>query len=225
MNISYNNESKRNIQDMDVRNSSSGQIAQYAFMLNNLPFEQTEDNIMPKLPPPALSISTNAHEQEFVWRVSSTKDSQGDDVKFTLHQKVEVDYGICYSITSPIGHGPKYNLEEHVETVSNSSTIELIPPCRIPMGVMKITNMNKGQYITQIAIAKKGEQPKVTSKGSLAYGKSFESYVDVGKYDVTFKMGSTSQNAKIYTLDYDYAEIVQDETLELFSDFDFIRKE
>ena len=92
------------------------------------------------------------------------------------------------------------------------------------MGLLKITNKNKGQYITQVAIAKQGEEPKIVSTGSFAYGKSFQIYVDVGKYDVEFKMGSTSKNVKTYTLDYDCAEIAQDETLELFSDYDFIQK-
>ena len=223
-NIAYNNESKRNIQDMDVRNSSTGQTAQYAFTLNNLPSSNSEDGFIPKLPPPPLSISTNTYAQEFIWRVPSTKDFQGDDVKFTLHQKVEIDYGVCYSLTSPLGRGPRYDLEEYVETVRDSSTIEFIPPCRIPMGLLKITNKNKGQYITQVAIAKQGEEPKIVSTGSFAYGKSFQIYVDVGKYDVEFKMGSTSKNVKTYTLDYDCAEIAQDETLELFSDYDFIQK-
>lgn len=223
-NIAYNNESKRNIQDMDVRNSSTGQTAQYAFTLNNLPSSNSEDGFIPKLPPPPLSISTNTYAQEFIWRVPSTKDFLGDDVKFTLHQKVEIDYGVCYSLTSPLGRGPRYDLEEYVETVRDSSTIEFIPPCRIPMGLLKITNKNKGQYITQVAIAKQGEEPKIVSTGSFAYGKSFQIYVDVGKYDVEFKMGSTSKNVKTYTLDYDCAEIAQDETLELFSDYDFIQK-
>ena len=223
-NIAYNNEAKRNIQDMDVRNSSTGQTAQYAFTLNNLPSSNTESRYTPKLPPPPLSISTNTYAQEFIWRVPSTKDFQGDDVKFTLHQKVEIDYGVCYSLTSPLGRGPRYDLEEYVETVRDSSAIEFIPPCRIPMGMLKITNKNKGQYIKDITIAKEGEEPKVLSKGSFAYGKSFQIYVDVGKYDVEFKMGSTSKNVKTYTLDHDFAEIAQDETLELFSDYDFIQK-
>ena len=91
-------------------------------------------------------------------------------------------------------------------------------------GMLKITNKNKGQYIKDIAISKKGEEPKVLSKGSLAYGKSFKTYINVGEYNVEFKMGSTSKNVKTYTLDHDCAKIVQDETLELFSDYDFIRK-
>ena len=223
-NIAYNNEAKRNIQDMDVRNTSSDEIAKYAFTLNNLPSSNTESRYTPKLPPPPLSISTNTYAQEFIWRVPSTKDFQGDDVKFTLHQKVEIDYGVCYSLTSPLGRGPRYDLEEYVETVRDSSAIEFIPPCRIPMGMWKITNTNKGQYIKDITIAKEGEEPKVLSKGSFAYGKSFQIYVDVGKYDVEFKMGSTSKNVKTYTLDHDFAEIAQDETLELFSDYDFIQK-
>lgn len=223
-NIAYNNETKRNIQDMDVRNTSSDEIAKYAFTLNNLPSSNTESRYTPKLPPPPLSISTNTYAQEFIWRVPSTKDFQGDDVKFTLHQKVEIDYGVCYSLTSPLGRGPRYDLEEYVETVRDSSAIEFIPPCRIPMGMLKITNKNKGQYIKDITIAKEGEEPKVLSKGSFAYGKSFQIYVDVGKYDVEFKMGSTSKNVKTYTLDHDFAEIAQDETLELFSDYDFIQK-
>lgn len=223
-NIAYNNEAKRNIQDMDVRNTSSDEIAKYAFTLNNLPSSNTESRYTPKLPPPPLSISTNTYAQEFIWRVPSTKDFQGDDVKFTLHQKVEIDYGVCYSLTSPLGRGPRYDLEEYVETVRDSSAIEFIPPCRIPMGMLKITNKNKGQYIKDITIAKEGEEPKVLSKGSFAYGKSFQIYVDVGKYDVEFKMGSTSKNVKTYTLDHDFAEIAQDETLELFSDYDFIQK-
>lgn len=223
-NIAYKNEAKRNIQDMDVRNTSSDEIAKYAFTLNNLPSSNTESRYTPKLPPPPLSISTNTYAQEFIWRVPSTKDFQGDDVKFTLHQKVEIDYGVCYSLTSPLGRGPRYDLEEYVETVRDSSAIEFIPPCRIPMGMLKITNKNKGQYIKDIAIAKEGEEPKVLSKGSFAYGKSFQIYVDVGKYDVEFKMGSTSKNVKTYTLDHDFAEIAQDETLELFSDYDFIQK-
>ena len=223
-NIAYNNEAKRNIQDMDVRNTSSDEIAKYAFTLNNLPSSNTESRYTPKLPPPPLSISTNTYAQEFIWRVPSTKDFQGDDVKFTLHQKVEIDYGVCYSLTSPLGRGPRYDLEEYVETVRDSSAIEFIPPCRIPMGMLKITNKNKGQYIKDITIAKEGEEPKVLSKGSFAYGKSFQIYVDVGKYDVEFKMGSTSKNVKTYTLDHDCAEIAQDETLELFSDYDFIQK-
>ena len=90
------------------------------------------------------------------------------------------------------------------------------------MGTLKITNQNKGQYVTQIAIAKKGQQPQVVSKGSVAYGKSFEIFLDVGQYDVTFKMGTTSKNVKTYKLGYDFAEISKDEVLELFSDFDFI---
>lgn len=223
-NIAYKNEAKRNIQDMDVRNTSSDEIAKYAFTLNNLPSSNTESRYTPKLPPPPLSISTNTYAQEFIWRVPSTKDFQGDDVKFTLHQKVEIDYGVCYSLTSPLGRGPRYDLEEYVETVRDSSAIEFIPPCRIPMGMLKITNKNKGQYIKDITIAKDGEEPKVLSKGSFAYGKSFQIYVDVGKYDVEFKMGSTSKNVKTYTLDHDCAEIAQDETLELFSDYDFIQK-
>lgn len=223
-NIAYNNEAKRNIQDMDVRNTSSDEIAKYAFTLNNLPSSNTESRYTPKLPPPPLSISTNTYAQEFIWRVPSTKDFQGDDVKFTLHQKVEIDYGVCYSLTSPLGRGPRYDLEEYVETVRDSSAIEFIPPCRIPMGLLKITNKNKGQYITQVSIAKQGEEPKIVSTGSFAYGKSFQIYVDVGKYDVEFKMGSTSKNVKTYTLDHDFAEIAQDETLELFSDYDFIQK-
>lgn len=223
-NIAYNNEAKRNIQDMDVRNTSSDEIAKYAFTLNNLPSSNTESRYTPKLPPPPLSISTNTYAQEFIWRVPSTKDFQGDDVKFTLHQKVEIDYGVCYSLTSPLGRGPRYDLEEYVETVRDSSAIEFIPPCRIPMGMLKITNKNKGQYIKDITIAKEGEEPKVLSKGSFAYGKSFQIYVDVGKYDVEFKMGSTSKNVKTYTLDHDCAEMAQDETLELFSDYDFIQK-
>lgn len=222
--ISYHNKTKRNIQDMDVRNTSSDEIAKYAFTLNNLPSNNTESRYTPKLPPPPLSISTNTYAQEFIWRVPSTKDFQGDDVKFTLHQKVEIDYGVCYSLTSPLGRGPRYDLEEYVETVRDSSTIEFIPPCRIPMGLLKITNKNKGQYITQVAIAKQGEEPKIVSTGSFAYGKSFQIYVDVGKYDVEFKMGSTSKNVKTYTLDHDCIEIIQDETLELFSDYDFIQK-
>lgn len=223
-NIAYKNEAKRNIQDMDVRNTSSDEIAKYAFTLNNLPSSNTESRYTPKLPPPPLSISTNTYAQEFIWRVPSTKDFQGDDVKFTLHQKVEIDYGVCYSLTSHLGRGPRYDLEEYVETVRDSSAIEFIPPCRIPMGMLKITNKNKGQYIKDITIAKEGEEPKVLSKGSFAYGKSFQIYVDVGKYDVEFKMGSTSKNVKTYTLDHDCAEIAQDETLELFSDYDFIQK-
>lgn len=223
-NIAYKNEAKRNIQDMDVRNTSSDEIAKYAFTLNNLPSSNTESRYTPKLPPPPLTISTNTYAQEFIWRVPSTKDFQGDDVKFTLHQKVEIDYGVCYSLTSPLGRGPRYDLEEYVETVRDSSAIEFIPPCRIPMGMLKITNKNKGQYIKDITIAKEGEEPKVLSKGSFAYGKSFQIYVDVGKYDVEFKMGSTSKNVKTYTLDHDCAEIAQDETLELFSDYDFIQK-
>lgn len=223
-NIAYKNEAKRNIQDMDVRNTSSDEIAKYAFTLNNLPSSNTESRYTPKLPPPPLSISTNTYAQEFIWRVPSTKDFQGDDVKFTLHQKVEIDYGVCYSLTSPLGRGPRYDLEEYVETVRDSSAIEFIPPCRIPMGMLKITNKNKGQYIKDIAISKKGEEPKVLSKGSLAYGKSFKTYINVGEYNVEFKMGSTSKNVKTYTLDHDCAKIVQDETLELFSDYDFIRK-
>lgn len=223
-NIAYKNEAKRNIQDMDVRNTSSDEIAKYAFTLNNLPSSNTESRYTPKLPPPPLSISTNTYAQEFIWRVPSTKDFQGDDVKFTLHQKVEIDYGVCYSLTSPLGRGPRYDLEEYVETVRDSSAIEFIPPCRIPMGMLKITNKNKGQYIKDIAIAKEGEEPKVLSKGSFAYGKSFETYINVGEYDVEFKMGSTSKNVKTYTLDHDCAEIAQDETLELFSDYDFIQK-
>ena len=223
-NIAYKNEAKRNIQDMDVRNTSSDEIAKYAFTLNNLPSSNTESRYTPKLPPPPLSISTNTYAQEFIWRVPSTKDFQGDDVKFTLHQKVEIDYGVCYSLSSPVGRGPRYDLEEYVETVRDSSAIEFIPPCRIPMGMLKITNKNKGQYIKDIAIAKEGEEPKVLSKGSFAYGKSFETYINVGEYDVEFKMGSTSKNVKTYTLDHDCAEIAQDETLELFSDYDFIQK-
>lgn len=223
-NIAYKNEAKRNIQDMDVRNTSSDEIAKYAFTLNNLPSSNTESRYTPKLPPPPLSISTNTYAQEFIWRVPSTKDFQGDDVKFTLHQKVEIDYGVCYSLTSPLGRGPRYDLEEYVETVRDSSAIEFIPPCRIPMGMLKITNKNKGQYIKDIAIAKEGEEPKVLSKGSFAYGKSFKTYINVGEYDVEFKMGSTSKNVKTYTLDHDCAEIAQDETLELFSDYDFIQK-
>lgn len=223
-NIAYNNETKRNIQDMDVRNSSTRQTAQYAFTLNNLPSSNSEDGFIPKLPPAPLSISTNTYAQEFIWRVPETKDFQGDDMAFTLYQYMEVDYGICYSLTSKQGLGPKYELEEYIETVKDSSSVKLNPPCRIPMGMLKITNKNKGQYIKDIAIAKKGEEPKVLSKGSLAYGKSFETYIDVGVYDVEFKMGSTSQNVKTYILDHDCIEIIQDETLELFSDYDFIQK-
>lgn len=223
-NIAYNNEAKRNIQDMDVRNSSTGQTAQYAFTLNNLPSSNSEDGFIPKLPPPPLSISTNTYAQEFIWRVPETKDGQGDNIAFTLYQYVEVDYGICYSLTSKQGLGPKYELEEYIETVKDVSSVKLNPPCRIPMGMLKITNKNKGQYIKDIAIAKKGEEPKVLSKGSFAYGKSFETYINVGEYDVEFKMGSTSKNVKTYTLDHDCAEIAQDETLELFSDYDFIQK-
>ena len=223
-NIAYKNEAKRNIQDMDVRNSSTGQTAQYAFTLNNLPSSNSEDGFRPKLPPPPLSISTNTYAQEFIWRVPETKDGQGDNTAFTLNQYVEVDYGICYSLTSQLGLGPRYELEEYIETVKDSSSVKLNPPCRIPMGMLKITNKNKGQYIKDITIAKEGEEPKVLSKGSFAYGKSFQIYVDVGKYDVEFKMGSTSKNVKTYTLDHDFAEIAQDETLELFSDYDFIQK-
>lgn len=222
--ISYDNEEIRNIQDMDVMNNSSIQTAQYAFKLNDLPPSKTEDGYIPKLPPPPLSITTNTYAQEFIWRVPDTKDFQGNDVKFTLHQKVEVEYGICYSLTSSRGSSRRDKLEEYVDIVSNSSTIELVPPCRIPMGLLKITNKNNGQYIKEITITKKGENPKVVSEGSLAYGSSFVVYVDVGKYDVKFKMGSTSKNTKTYTLVYDYAEIAQDETLELFSDYDFIPK-
>lgn len=223
-NIAYKNEAKRNIQDMDVRNTSTGQTAQYAFTLNNLPSSNSEDGFRPKLPPPPLSISTNTYAQEFIWRVPETKDGQGDNTAFTLNQYVEVDYGICYSLTSQLGLGPRYELEEYIETVKDSSSVKLNPPCRIPMGMLKITNKNKGQYIKDIAIAKEGEEPKVVSKGSLAYGKSFETYINVGEYDVEFKMGSTSKNVKTYTLDHDCAEIAQDETLELFSDYDFIQK-
>lgn len=223
-NVACNNEAKRNIQDMDVRNSSTRQIAQYAFTLNNLPPSKTEDSYTPKLPPPPLSISTNTYAQEFIWRVPETKDFQGEDVAFTLYQYVEIDYGICYSLTSPLGLGPKYDLEEYVETVKGFSSIKLNPPCRIPMGLLKITNKNKGQYIKEIAVAKEGEEPKVISKGSFGYGKSFSVYVDIGKYDIEFKMGSNSKDIKSYTLDYNFAEIEQDETLELFSDYDFIQK-
>lgn len=92
------------------------------------------------------------------------------------------------------------------------------------MDMLKIANKNRGRYIKEIAIAKKGEVSKVVSTGSFAYGKSFDVYVDVGKYDVEFKMGSNSKDIKTYTLDYDFAEIAQDETLELFSDYDFIPK-
>ena len=218
-NISYNNEAKRNIQDMDIRNSSSDQVAQYAFVLNNLPMYNTS-GLTPRLPPPALSVNTGSYFQEFIWRVPTTKDGQGDDTRFSLFQEIEIDYGVCYSVTHEDGHGA-IPLKEITRTVEHYSIIDLTPPCRIPMGTLKITNKNQGQYVTQIAVAKKGQQPQVVSKGSLAYGKSFEIYLDVGQYDVTFKMGTTSKNAKTYKLDYDFAEISQDETLELFSDFDF----
>lgn len=222
--FSYDNAVKRNIQDMDVRNSSTDRSPHYAFILNNLPTYETKNPYTPRVPPTPLSINTHSYFQEFVWRVPTTKDSQGDDVRFSLHQKVEIDYGICYSVThfdQTVGPDA-YKLEEYVETIRDSSVIDLIPPCRIPMGTLKITNQNKGQYVTQIAIAKKGQQPQVVSKGSVAYGKSFEIFLDVGQYDVTFKMGTTSKNVKTYKLGYDFAEISKDEVLELFSDFDFI---
>ena len=201
-----------------------------SFIQTTVPFEEylptyeTKNPYTPRVPPTPLSINTHSYFQEFVWRVPTTKDSQGDDVRFSLHQKVEIDYGICYSVThfdQTVGPDA-YMLEEYVETIRDSSVIDLIPPCRIPMGTLKITNQNKGQYVTQIAIAKKGQQPQVVSKGSVAYGKSFEIFLDVGQYDVTFKMGTTSKNVKTYKLGYDFAEINKDEVLELFSDFDFI---
>lgn len=227
--VSYSNEVKRNIQDMDVRNTSSDQAAHYAFALNNLPADKPETSYIPKLPPPSLSINTGTYFQEFIWRVPTTKDFQGDDVKFTLTQKVEIDYGICYSVTrsytqaEDAGVSLACELEEHVETVRDSSTIDLISPCRIPVGKLKITNKNNGQYVSQIAIAKNGGQPTVVSKGSIAFDKSFETYLNVGNYKVEFKMGKTSKEVKTYTLAYDVAEIAQDETLELFSDYDFVK--
>ena len=78
-------------------------------------------------------------------------------------------------------------------------------------------------YVTQIAITKEGEtQPRAISKGSFTYGKSFEADLDIGNYKVEFKMGRNLKDVKTYTLAYDVAEVAQDETLELFSDYDFI---
>lgn len=226
-NLSYDKSTQRNIQDMDVMNSSTDRSPIYAYKLNHLPASEPQDEgYKPKLPPPALSTSTGTYLQEFIWRVPSTKDSQGDDVRFTLEQTVEVDYGLCYSITSPLGKGPSYKLKEIVETITKSSVIDVKPPCRIPMGKLKVTNKNKGLYITQVAFTKEGEtKPRVVSKESFAYGKSFESYVDIGKYNVEFKMGKTLKDVNTYTIAGGQVEVCQNETLELFSDYDFIVKE
>lgn len=227
--ISCNSETIRNIEDMDVKNNSTDNAASYTFIINNLPIlgamldMGVRSGYQPLLPPPALSVSTNTYLQEFIWRVPSTRDSQGDDVSFTLVQTVEIDYGICHSLATDMDKSREYGLKEEIRTVHYSNKIDVIPPCRIPMGKMKITNRNKGLYVTQIAITKEGEtQPRAISKGSFTYGKSFEADLDIGNYKVEFKMGRNLKDVKTYTLAYDVAEVAQDETLELFSDYDFI---
>lgn len=224
--LSYDSNVERNIHDMDVRNSSTDNTPIYAFVLNKLPASDPQDGgYMPKLPPPALSVSSGTYMQEFIWRVPTTRDSQGDDVRFTIEQTVELDYGLCYSVRSPIGQGPRELLKEEVTTITKTSFIDVTPPCRIPMGKLKVTNKNKGQYITQVTFTKEGEtKPRAASKGSFAYGKSYEEYVDIGRYNVEFKMGKTLQDAKTYTIAGGQAEVCKDETLELFSDYDFMIK-
>ena len=221
----YNQQTIRNIQDMDIRNTSTSQIANYEFSLNNLPSVGHEFDLSPLLPAPPLSVNTGTYLQEFIWRVPSTKDFQGDDVRFALLQTVELEYGYCHSRwTFPRKiQAYTYKLRENVKTVSYSNIVDITPPCRIPMGKLKLPNRNKGLYVTKVTVTEEGgKEPLTISKGSLAYGKSFEIYVNTGKYKVEFMMGKNSRDAKKYTLIYDAAEVAKDETLELFSDYDFM---
>lgn len=223
-NIAYNNSAKRNKKDMDVINNSTQNIVDYEFRINKLPAENAhkEGVFEPELPPTGLSIADNQQTQDFIWYIADTKDGQGNDVKFKMKQKIELDYGVCFSVSSFVGKGPIDPLSEEIITLTHESEFDITPPNRTPMGKLKITNKNKKMFIKDVSFTRIGAaKPSARSRGSISFDKSYESYLDAGTYKVQFLMGHNSKDIKTYTLCDDSVRVNKNDDIELFSDFDF----
>ena len=102
---------------------------------------------------------------------------------------------------------------------------QVTPPNRIPTGLLKITNTNEGEYISDVVITnEKGEVEYTSSgKGSVAYDDSFLRYIPTGTYTVEFKMGANVQSTKTYVLS-EKITIRRGEEITLNSAFDFEEK-
>ena len=217
--VSFSNSESRTISDVEILNQSTNNSAKYEYKVNNLP-----SYVVSKIAisdPPLVSVSNATLFGSWIWRVPNTKD-RGTD-KFLIGTKPEITYGSCHFYTT----GADLVRSQHNVDFGKDDTryTAITPPNRVPTGLLRITNTNEGEYISDVVITDdKGEVAYSSSgKGSVAFNNSFLRYVPTGTYTVEFKMGPNTQSTKTYK-NVETIEIKRGEEIDLNSAFDFEEK-
>lgn len=217
-NLSFSNSQTRNIADVDILNQSNASAAKYVYVVNNLP-EAEKSHITT---PPLVSVSNATLFGSWIWRVPTTKNGSKDEFWLCTNLS-DIEFGSCHLYSTALDFVSHTNRPD----ISNRKAYsKIIPPNRVPTGLLKISNTNEGQYISDIVIANEQGQVEYTTKGkgSIPFNDAFLRYVPVGKYTIEFKMGSNNQSLKNYVLATGPIEIDVAEEYGLNSAFDFEEK-
>lgn len=216
--VTFSNEMSRTISDVEILNQSTNNSTKYEYKVNNLPHYQSNISISD---PPLVSVSNATFYSSWIWRVPETKDSSSD--RFYIGTRPEITYGSCHFYSS----GADFKTNTNSPNLGDVQYTPVIPPSRTPTGLLKITNTNEGEYISDVVIKnKKGEVEYSSSgKGSIAFEDAFLRYIPTGEYTVEFKMGENAHSTKTYVLSEGSLDIKRGETLSLNSAFDFEEKE
>ena len=215
--VTFSNSQSRTISDVEILNQSTSNVTKYEYKVNNLPYYQVGSISISV--PPLVSVSNATLYSSWIWRVPSTTEQSTE--KFFIGTKPTITYGSCHFYSS----GADFKSHKNSPKMDEMQYAQVTPPNRIPTGLLKITNTNGGEYISDVVITnEKGEVEYTSSgKGSVAYDDSFLRYIPTGTYTVEFKMGANVQSTKTYVLS-EKITIRRGEEITLNSAFDFEEK-
>ncbi len=209
--VTISNSQTRTIADVNIMNQSTKNISKYKYAVRNLP-GPVAGHIST---PPLVSVSNATLLGSWIWRVPQTTDRSTK--QFYLNSKISLNYGSCHLYSSKLDFG-----SQTTSTGTSESSSSIIPPSRIPTGLIKINNSYEKEYISDIEIIGKNGKVEYSTvgKGSIEPGKVFLRYVPIGEYTIRFKMGPNALSTKTY-VSIETANIQRGEEYEMNSEFDF----
>ena len=206
--VGWNNSQTRDCQDVEITLNSTPSNIGYKYEINNLP-TTAGLTVDPKIP--KVAVNDMDMYASWVWYVPSAKDYSEETYQLRM---TVVPYYTAYHWYSTRAD---FATKGPYAAISGDKRIEtraLFPPCRIPTGLLTITNTSRErQYVGNIQIWKKGStssKPEYTINqtissnaiGSTGTGTEASIILPVGEYTIKCEMYNKQDGGEKYDIRY-----------------------
>ena len=206
--VGWSSSETRDCQDVEISLNSTPSNIRYSYEIENLP-SKAGPSTNPSIP--KVAVNDMDMFASWVWYVPSATDYSND--KYNLQMSV-VPYYKAYHWYSTAADFDSKGPYAAISEGNRTETRALLAPCRIPTGLLTITNTSRErQYVGNIQIWKKGStssEPEYTINqtiasnaiGSTGTGTEASIILPVGEYTIKCEMYNKQDGGEKYDIRY-----------------------